>query len=90
MKSHNLPIRDAIAHLIPEPNAIYRPKGTPVRMALNRNVEELVDIRGIKGFLRDASGLPKGMILFTPDAYFPLDKDFTYRMYRKDFEIVYE
>jgi hypothetical protein len=55
-------------------------------MALHRNPEELVDVRGIKGYLRDGSRLPRGMVYFTPDGFQSNDLEFTYRMYRRDFE----
>lgn len=73
---------------LPEPNAIYRPKGRPVRLALHRDPDELVDIREIYGLLREANGLPKGMVLFTIDGHRPNEDDYTYRMWRRDFEMI--
>jgi hypothetical protein len=90
MSIRNSPIRAATSQSLPEPNAIYRPKGTPVFLALNRNPEELMDIRGVAGYLREGSRLPKGMILFTPDGFVPADDEYTYRMHRRDFEYIYE
>ena len=65
-------------HNLREPNAVYVPKDKPIRMALNRDESEVVDVVGIAGYARWSPESPNGQVLFTIDGAFAKSEGETY------------